>query len=505
MWHNKVILYARGLAFIELPVIENHLEDQQLFLNQEITLEVNALGHRLSYRWFLNQRRIEDEYNSTLVLRGDSSVSGSYMAIVQDHCRRITAQSARVTLLGKPVFYSPLEDRMVLCSNASIPYSVHPAGAQVVRWTLDGNPLASAGDEDDSERTIPVNSLKCGSIHRLCAHATNPSGQADSCSDIHVVHIKSVFGGPSETVNNAFIAEDSMVTLKVDILDERCTDHTWYEDATPLKNSTENYSTIDIHVTKDIEKSRFYVVATCVQGSRLISDAYQIKLSPLPLAAFIVIIIASSAILIGAIVGIVLFRLRLNKSREQEIELKSLLNEAKQETMAQRGTEIIHTTTWEWSPDESYSFSPLEKLPLHFDMSNLGFSKKNDPVDINYWIQGTVVISAKEKKRSISSFLHQSLIQGRHVEIYAPKSPKFEVKVDPTSFNVEDGSVMTVTVSVLMKMTTKSKIKLVIVLEKEKIYSSIDFTLVSKPSPWIDVDDIEMSGQLLGQGGYVAL
>jgi hypothetical protein len=504
VWKNNVIIYANGLVFIELPVIVNTFEDKQLFMNQEISLEVDAVGHRLSYMWFRDLIEIEDETNSSLILHGDNSVSGSYLALVQDHCGRRTAQSTQVTLVGKPEFYMQLQDQMVLCSNSSLAFSAFPAPDPVtVEWTLDGNPLNSA-DQGDNEnhRTVAINSLACDSTHRICAHAANPSGQTESCSEIHVVSIDSVFDGPYE-IREAFVSEGSKVVLEVDILDSRCTSHTWFEDGTPRKNSSESESSLDVEVTDDIETNRYYVVATCVQGSTLRSNPIQIKLSALPLGGFIAVIIVSFTVVVGAIVGVVMFRLRLNKSRQQEIELTSLLNEAKQETMAQNGTQIIHTTTWEWSPDESFSFNSLEKLPLNIDTSNLGFNKKSDPVDINYWHQGTVVLSTKDKKRSISSFLQQSLIGGHHVEIYVPRSPKFEVKVDPTSFHIsDDGSIVTLTVSVLLKMTTKAKIRLVIVLEKEKIYSSIDFTLVSKPSPWIDVDDIEMSNQILGQGGF---
>jgi hypothetical protein len=225
-------------------------------------------------------------------------------------------------------------------------------------------------------------------------------------------------------------------------------------------------------------------------------------MSILPLYGFVLIIIGASVVLVAAIIAVVIVRKRFNKSHAQEVELKSLLNEAKQETMNRDGAPIIHATTWEWSPDASFSFSAIDKLPLTFDTSSLGFSKKNDPVDINYWNQGTIVVSSKNKRRSISTFLHQSLIGGRTIEIYAPKSPKFEVKVNPLSFSVDDdGSVMTLTVSVMLKMTTKTKIRLVIVMEKEKIYSSIDFDITSKPSPWIDVDDVQLSDHILGQGG----
>lgn len=184
-----------------------------------------------------------------------------------------------------------------------------------------------------------------------------------------------------------------------------------------------------------------------------------------------------------------------------------MLNQAQQETLAQRmskGTQFISCVTWEWQPDDAFSFSPIENLPVHVETSHLSFGKKNDLLDVDVWTQGVIEISSKKIKRrpTLSSFLNQRLLEeDPQVTIYVPQSPKFEVKVHPETFIVEDGTNVSVTVSVRLRITTKVKIKLLVVINNKNVYSSIDFTLASLPSPWIDLEDIQLSKQHLGSGG----
>jgi hypothetical protein len=54
-----------------------------------------------------------------------------------------------------------------------------------------------------------------------------------------------------------------------------------------------------------------------------------------------------------------------------------------------------------------------------------------------------------------------------------------------------------------MRRTTKTKICLIIVSEQQMIYSVVEFKIESKPSMWIDIEEIKMTRDFLGGGGYV--
>jgi hypothetical protein len=205
--------------------------------------------------------------------------------------------------------------------------------------------------------------------------------------------------------------------------------------------------------------------------------------------------------LVATVVGVT--RRKFMKVKKQELELKSMLSEAKREMIDSKAGKIISSTSWEWTPSDAYTYCALNQLPVTFDTSQLGFDKKHGPLDINIWFQGTIMATSKKKaKTGRLSFLHLSLLDDEHrFDIYAPQSPKFEVNVDPSSFVLSDGGAVMLTVWIKLKITTKADIQLVIVSERTRRYSSITFTVVGKPSPWIDVDDVEVSDQILGQGG----
>lgn len=211
----------------------------------------------------------------------------------------------------------------------------------------------------------------------------------------------------------------------------------------------------------------------------------------------------AAGLVIAAVVVVIVVRRRFSKVKRQEVELKSMLNAAKRDIIDKRVGKIISSISWEWTPDDSYSYCSPTQLPMVLDTSQLGFDKKHGPLDISVWFQGTLLMTSKKKaKTGRLSFLHQSLLDGEErFDIYAPKSPKFEVNVDPSSFALGDGCTVMLTVWVKLKITTKADIQLVVVSERTKKYSSLTFSVVGKPSPWIDVDDVEISDQVLGQGG----
>jgi hypothetical protein len=60
-----------------------------------------------------------------------------------------------------------------------------------------------------------------------------------------------------------------------------------------------------------------------------------------------------------------------------------------------------------------------------------------------------------------------------------------------------------VTLRLTLTMTTKTKVSFWIELPEEQIYSLVEFDVASEPSSWIDVDDVEIEGDAIGEGGYV--
>jgi hypothetical protein len=199
----------------------------------------------------------------------------------------------------------------------------------------------------------------------------------------------------------------------------------------------------------------------------------------------------------------ILVQRRLKRSKQHEIELENLLNQAKSESYKPKdGVSIIHTTTWEWSPGDSYTYRPIDDFPCEIDTSLLKYSFKN-AVDVDVWIQGDIVFSPKEKGNAKDK--RERLLNGLQMDVYVPQSPKYEIKVEPASFTLQGNKQIRVTVSSIVRMTTKTKICLIIVSEQQMIYSVVEFKIESKPSMWIDIEEIKMTGDFLGGGGFGAV
>lgn len=124
----------------------------------------------------------------------------------------------------------------------------------------------------------------------------------------------------------------------------------------------------------------------------------------------------------------------------------------------------------------------------------------SEPVKIDVWTLNEVTFSSGDKK-NMANGLKERLIDGVQVDIYSPKSPKYEIKVEPASFVIKEGKSVHVTISSLMRMTTKCKISLVLVFDQQKIYSALEYKVESSMSTWIDLDDVEQTGEYLGGGG----
>jgi hypothetical protein len=496
VWRNNLIVYLQGLVIIEVPVFVNELTNQELFYNESTALTVNAKGNGLRYQWLFESNHLIAENSSTLYWNPTQFSEGLFTVKVLDSCLSPMQQSANIRIIGPPVFNQILDDKLVLCGSTPVVLEAQADGKQVnYRWEVNGRHTHA----DDNELTVNIEALKCDETHQVCVIATNPSGSNKDCAQIGVVNVTTVFTGPREKDPIYFKQYDQEILIEVEINDNRCPNHSWFRDNEPIKgaNFVSDYSAIFVTVTKITEAAKYHVVANCGR-STLRSLSYQIQMPAIPLYAVVLIIVLMVLLLGGLAAAAFFVRKRFRRSKKKEIELKTLLNEANKEMMNKQDSQIITASSWEWSPDRSFSYCSLDKFPVNVDTSNLGFnSKKADPVDVGIWTQGVIVVSSKRKK---NAFLNQNLLDPT-IDIYAPTSPKFDLKVDPLSFSVGDGLVVTITVSINLKMTTKTKIRLVVVEEQQKIYSSIDFTIVSKPSPWIDIDDVQMSDEILGQGG----
>jgi hypothetical protein len=499
VWKNFLVIYLGDLVIIELSTVWTALTDHDLFIGESTTLAAAAVGNGLEYFWYHESTKL-DEMRPFLFLNTSSPTfrEGRYWLTIKDHCRSYIDLYSIVKMLGAPTFLSELDDRTVLCNTTAMAFQLTADGRNVsLDWKINDESVAAT---DNTTFLLDIRPLTCDSTNRLCATASNPSGSVSTCSDIHLVSLGSIFNGPRMSPELQFRSVGSYVTIRVDILDDRCQNHTWFRDGEELGSFNATYSELDVTLQRNVESERYVVVTTC-DGSNLVSAPLIITLSPLPAFGLALILILGTGLIVAAIVVGVIVRRRFKRSQKQEVELKTMLNKAKQEVITKNGTTIINTTSWEWSPDDEHTFCPLDRLPVNVDLSNLGFNR-SDPIEVNIWTQGTIVISSKKAKGTpFSSLLHQSLINDE-IDIYVPKSPKFELEVNPLSFKVSDGSVTTLNVSAMMKMTTKAKIPLVIVLEKKKIYSSIDLILRSKPSPWVDLDKIKLTGEVLGQGGF---
>eukprot|EP00029_Vermamoeba_vermiformis_P003554 TRINITY_DN1409_c0_g1_i2.p1 TRINITY_DN1409_c0_g1~~TRINITY_DN1409_c0_g1_i2.p1 ORF type:complete len:1217 (-),score=222.62 TRINITY_DN1409_c0_g1_i2:823-4473(-) len=498
VWRNKLIVYLQGLVIIEVPVFENRLTDQDLFYNQSTNLTVNTQGNGLRYKWTFESDYVLAENSSSFYWDPNKFSEGLYTVKVLDSCLSPMQQSANIRIIGPPLFDRLLHDQIVLCDSAlPLTLSSRAYGTQVsYRWEINGRRIDAQGNE----LTLDPESLACEETHQVCVIASNPSGSNKDCAQIDVLDVSSIFTGPREKEEIYFKEYGQEIALEVIIKDDRCTNHSWYKDNEVVKGAmgiTDDYSALFVIISKLNEAAKISVVAYCGQ-STIRSLPYQIQMPAMPLYGVVLLVIGLVMLLAGLAFAGFFIRKRFRRSKKKEIELKTLLNEANKEMMNKQDSQIISTSSWEWSPDESFSYCSLDKFPVNIDTSNLGFnSKKADPVDVGIWTQGVIVISSQRKK---NAFLGQSLLEPT-IDIYAPTSPKFDIKVDPLSFSVRDGSVVTITVSVNLKMTTKTKVRLVVVEDHQKLYSSIDFSIVSKPSPWIDIDDVQMSDEILGQGG----
>lgn len=497
-WNNVLLVSVpKGILKVELPTMNNNLADQDLFLNQQTNLFVNASGDRLQYQWSLNDIPL-NETSPSIVVHGEKTRNGTYIVDVTDHCNVTMKQTIDIKVFGPPSFSSNLVNRMVVCSSPLVVDLGCRGRNCTMRWTVDDSNAIVHSTNDVHE--LSSQNFECNKRHQVCAIASNPSGELASCASVHVVDIASIFNGPT-FVSRMLLYPGMSVDLTVDIIDSRCHNHSWYLVSLGSKEHLQNYYASSSVYTWDVKEivmpnSTIIVEAFC-ENSILRSRGVPVKLSSIPGWGLALIIIGAAALIGGLIVTAIFVRRRFQRKHQQQVELESMLTEEKKQHVNIRDSVSEHS---DWVADETFSFRPIEKLPLTVDTAKLGFGKKNEPVDIDIWTQGMVSISSKKTRNPLTTLKERLIEKGERVSIYIPISNKAAIRIEPNSFFVPDGSVVTVTLSVKMEVTTTLKTQMFVVLEDKKIFSTVNLSITSKPSQWIDLDDVQ-SASSLGYGG----
>jgi hypothetical protein len=493
--------------WMEFPAMLNTIGNEERFVGQSVEFAVDVVGSIFSTIWmFEGNRVLQGQENFALNLHNlTEQNSGTYAIHLSDICNNRMTQSARLTVHGAPSFAEQLTDSIILCDDSSRVYANASGKDMQIRWEIE-NQLLEITDRDYIDVSKEKLALECNSQNQLCAIASNPSGQDRSCTTVQIRARDSIFDGPRLVSPQMTYFTDSIVNLVVNVLHDDCTEHVWLLNGNKMDLTGLSNSTLSVKISQLVTANVYKVLAVC-GNTELQSYAFSFdpsQVSSLTQAAVAFIVVGTFLLLAGAIMAGVLVRRQLLQSKQHEIELENLLNQAKSDSYKPKdGVSIIHTTSWEWSPGDEYTYRPIDNFPCDIDTSLLKYSSKN-AVDIEVWVQGDIIFSpkdmsdAKDKKR-------ERLLSGLGIDVYVPKSPKYEIKVEPASFSLQDNKQMRVTVSSTMRMTTKSNVCLIVVCEQHMIYSVIEFKIESKPSMWIDIEEIKMTGDFLGGGGYVKI
>jgi hypothetical protein len=425
------------------------------------------------------------------------SSSGEYAITVTDQCNQRMMQSATLTVIPRPIFTRPLEDSINLCHNIVV-IETEINGETSLEWKINGVTQVTT----NSNITIQPERLECNVKHQLCLTATNPSGSNQTCAELRLLEHDAVFDGPRPTVDRSTWFLESQASLQVALLDEDCTRHWWIVDGVMLDPIESQQSTLSVNVTALSSYTQYAIRAQC-GSSKVQSNAFTFSnvstLKEWHLALIIPLVFVT---IVGAVVTVVLFRRRLQAGEVHEMELQNLLTQAKTESLTRDGVSVIPSTTWEWAPTDEFTYRPLDSLPCSIDATNLIQTFKNDTVKVDTWNQAEIEITLKSKGGKIDGTLKERLIDGVQIDIYAPQSPKYEVKVEPSSFTLKHGKSIRVTVSTMMRMTAKCKICLVVVIEQQHLYAILEYKMASAMSTWIDLEEVEMTGDFLGGGGF---
>lgn len=208
----------------------------------------------------------------------------------------------------------------------------------------------------------------------------------------------------------------------------------------------------------------------------------------------VVSVIVGSAVLSGAIVLIVLIRRRRQRINQLKARVELL-------------TVSTTSTNKRSSPPEGFTFKLLEDLPIKLSKTDFKFALQGNLFIVDKETTDSFIIESKNTKhiaKSNKGSLRVSLIDKRTLVQFRPiRSPKHRLAIEPQGFDLPHGSSVEVTLRLTLTMTTKTKVSFWIELPEEQIYSLVEFDVASEPSSWIDVDDVEIEGDAIGEGGYV--
>jgi hypothetical protein len=498
---NFLIAVVRDVPHVfQFATMTNTLQNGQLFYHESIVFDANAKGDGLTSQWYHNDVQIIGETDTRLMLRNvTQEEQGSYSAKIIDQCNQSMIQRASLVVNGPPVITDELTESLVMCHEKT-EISTTVSGEQVtLNWTI-----GSLSETTMKNESIVVNgsSFLCNTVHDLCVTAINPSGSVTQCTTVRLAAHDSVFSGPHPISSQPLLLRKTDVSLVVSLLDQDCDEHAWLVNGVETDVRSRRTSTMTVHLDQNMIVSRFSVRAQC-GNSNLTSHEFKFdNVSSLDTGGVVAVVLVCFIAMIGAVLIAFFVRRRMVLNRKNEVELESLLNQAKAETLNRDGVPILQSTTWEWSPTEQFAFKPIDKMLFSLDTSSLASLTKHEPIKVGVWNQSIISFSLHRGSNNKRNNLKERLINGTHVDIYAPKSPKYEIKIEPSSFDLDSDSLIHVTVSSMMRITAKCKVGLIVVCEHEQVYSIYEFKLTSAMSTWIDLDEIEMTGDYLGGGGF---
>jgi tRNA A-37 threonylcarbamoyl transferase component Bud32 len=482
----------------------NAISDRSIFRGQSHDFSAEISGPLSRAAWKYEQQSIPDQDTPTLRLTNvTEAYAGRYTVELFDLCNQRMRQEATLVVNGPPDFISKLVDTVSLCHDSTT-LELSTVGRNVsYSWSING--VAQSTVTGTTLFLAPYQ-LSCGSSHRVCMTATNAAGSAKTCADLKLVEYETIFNGPRPMNMQRTWFSQMTVILQVDIFEEDCTNHTWLLDGQPIGQPFVNVqrSTQAVLLTTDSAGRRFTVKAQCGSATAESTPFIFESVSNLTVPLLVVSIVVTFLVLVGAFVAGIVFRRKLLAKQVKEVELQSLLTQAKSESLSRDAVSVIPSTTWEWQPSDDFTYCPLDSLPGKINVSTPNVSK--EPVKVDVWTQYEVIFYAppssifRSKKKY--SLLSDKLTNGVRIDLYSPQSPKYEIKVEPVSFLLEEDKQLNVTISVKMRMTAKCKICLVVVFDQQKIYSAVEFKLASAMSTWIDLAEIEMTGEHLGGGGF---
>ncbi len=156
------------------------------------------------------------------------------------------------------------------------------------------------------------------------------------------------------------------------------------------------------------------------------------------------------------------------------------------------------------APPKEFKFKLPDDLPIKMSKTSFKFGTKGNLLVVDDVARDTFTVSLGKSKSTSVGSLYDKLVQHRMVVQIRPiSSPKYDLSAMPQVFEVPSGGGTDVELRLTMKMTTKCKVSFWIELPEEEIYSLIEFDAASEHSPWVDVDEVQVEGDAIGEGGSV--